>query len=43
MIKHKPEYRIKKVMNWNLSKGINKESVVNVYRNLLKLKFKEYA
>jgi hypothetical protein len=39
-MKHTPEYRINRIMKWNLSKGVNKESVNNVMRNILKLKNK---
>lgn len=39
-MKHTLDYRINKVMKWNLSKGINKESVNTVYRNIIKLKYK---
>lgn len=41
MIKHTPEYRIKKVMNFYYDRGQNRENVNQVYRNLLKLKFKQ--
>jgi len=40
MKKHTPEYRIKKIMNFYYNRGQNRESVNEVYRNLLKLKFK---
>jgi len=42
-MKHTPEYRIKKVMNFYYDRGQNRESVNKVYRNLLKLKFKQNA
>ena len=42
-VKHTLEYRIKKVMNFYYDRGQNRESVNEVYRNLLKLKFKQNA
>jgi len=38
-MKHTPEYRIKKVMNFYYDRGQNRESVNEVYRNLLKIKY----
>ena len=35
MKKHTPKYRINRIMEWNLSKGVNKESVNEVYRNVI--------
>jgi len=39
-VKHTPEYRIKKVMNFYYDRGQNRESVNEVYRNIINLKFK---
>jgi hypothetical protein len=40
-MKHTPEYRIKKIMNFYYDRGQNRESVNEVYRNLLKKKFQK--
>jgi len=31
-----PYQRILKVMNWNYNRGICKESVINIYRKIIK-------
>jgi hypothetical protein len=40
MKKHTPEYRIKKIMNFYYNRGQNRESVNEVYRNIINVKLK---
>ena len=40
-MKHTPEYRIKKVMNFYYERGQNRESVVNVYFKIIKEKYQK--
>lgn len=40
-MKQSPLQRINRVMNFNYNRGICKESVVKVYRNILKIKYEK--
>jgi uncharacterized protein YggL (DUF469 family) len=40
-MKQTPYQRILKVMNWNYKRGVNKESVNDVYRKIILTKIKK--
>ena len=40
-MKHTPIFRIKSIIGFYMKRGVNKESVNQVYRNILKNKLKK--